>query len=285
MKKIILFIIILIILAFLFPIEVQAIENKQINTVTSKDSLFREIGTAVSFFEDSLTVRTTFNVKSYDLSFPEIAKHSQKINSFTGSLLNSMKYNIQPLSDGGCEINMNFSYYISEEQYYKLRDFADEFVKQMDGMSDYEKVKFTHDYLVENCTYNIDRDGPVNCLFGKQSNCNGYALSFCLIMQRCDIECKYITGLNHAWNVVKLDGLWYNIDVTWDDTGGEISYDYFLKGRADWKKHDSTEATAGYQYKEDKIANWVGTIFYYTWLPLTIIFGISAFKWIRRRLI
>ena len=66
MKKIILFIIILIILAFLFPIEVQAIENKQINTVTSKDSLFREIGTAVSFFEDSLTVRTTFNVKSYD---------------------------------------------------------------------------------------------------------------------------------------------------------------------------------------------------------------------------
>ena len=38
--------------------------------------------------------------------------------------------------------------------------------------------------------------------------------------------------MNHAWNVVKVDGVWYWADPTWDDSniegGGEITY--FLKG-------------------------------------------------------
>lgn len=30
------------------------------------------------------------------------------------------------------------------------------------------------------------------------------------------------------WNMIKLDGQWYNMDVTWDDPiGGSLKYDYF----------------------------------------------------------
>ena len=54
------------------------------------------------------------------------------------------------------------------------------------------------------------------------------------------IDCVLVTGTanggGHAWNQVKVDGKWYNIDVTWDDPiyywGGTLTpilvYDYFL---------------------------------------------------------
>ena len=241
-----------------------------IPTIHNLDDLYKQIGWSVSMFESSLTLYTDFQVKSTDMSFPRIAEYSRDVDQFTGSLLHSMKYNITVIG-GEYKIDFSFNYYISKDQYYDLLDFTEEFVNGMVGWSDYEKVKHTHDYLINNCDYDINMDGPYNCIFNKRSNCNGYALAFCLIMRECDIECKYITGLNHAWNAVKLGSFWYNIDDTWDDTGSGISYDYFLKGRGDWTKHDSKEATAAYQYSRSEFSNWIGTIFYYgRWVVLLV---------------
>ena len=253
----------------------------------NENELFSIIGNEISSLKSSLTVKTTFEIKSYDITFPDIYRCSRKIDQFSGSLLKSMNYSISPC-EKGCEINFKFYYYIDESDFNKLCLFAEEFSENITHLSDYEKIKYTHDYLIENCTYIKDLDGPYNCIFQNKSNCNGYALSFCLIMQKCNIECKYVTGLNHAWNAVKLNGLWYNIDVTWDDTDVEnnISYDYFLKGRSDWKKHDSTEATAGYTYNPNNdCINWVKTIFYYIRIPSIIficILAIIIFKKIRK---
>lgn len=274
---------IIIILSMIMPVQAIEEQNSEIKTMHSMNSLLREIGIAVSFFEESLIIRTDFEVDKFDISFPNIAEHSREVNPFTGSLLNAMKYEIVPYGKG-CELRLHFSYYIDKKQYYELIAFADEFVLQMEGMDDYQKVKYTHDYLINNCTYNIDMDGPYNCIFNKQSNCNGYALAFCLIMQTCDIDCYYITGTDHAWNSVKLGHFWYNIDVTWDDMGSQgISYDYFLCGRHEWKKHRTTEATAGYSYNKTEICNWIGTMFYWGW-PLLIICVIMSIRKIIRRI-
>lgn len=273
---------ILILLSTVMPVRALENQNTEIKTMHSMNSLLREIGIAVSFFEESLTIRTDFEVDKLDISFPNIAKHSREVNPFTGSLLNAMKYEIVPYGEG-CELRLKFSYYISKAQYYELVAFADEFVLQMNGMSDYEKVKYTHDYLIKNCEYNINMDGPYNCIMNKQCNCNGYALAFCLIMQTCDIDCYYITGTDHAWNSVKLGSFWYNMDVTWDDVGGDkVSYEYFLCGRHEWKKHRTTEATAGYRYNENEIVNWTGTIFYWGWPVLIITVVVFIRKIIRR---
>ena len=61
------------------------------------------------------------------------------------------------------------------------------------------------------------------------------------------IESRIIAGIadsqQHVWNIVKLDGVWYNIDLTWDDpigSNGEslISYDFFLKNMEDFICHE-----------------------------------------------
>lgn len=259
----------------------EPIDDEKIYVDSVKD-LNKQIGWAVSMFEPSLVIYTTFEIKSHDITFPKISKYSREVDPFTGSLLCSMRTNTIRYGNGN-RIEFDFDYYITQNEYYSLLDFSKEFVEKMVGMSDYEKVKYTHDYLIDNCTYDINRDGPYNCIFGKRSNCNGYALAFCLIMRECNIECKYVTGLNHAWNAVKLGSFWYNIDVTWDDTGKGISYDYFLKGRSDWKRHDSTEATAGYSYSQSEFANWVGTIVYKGWWIFLLVGGLTIYIIYKRK--
>ena len=120
--------------------------------------------------------------------------------------------------------------------------------------SDYEKVKYVHDYIVNNATYDyqgyeaIMNDGEVDELTGtaygnlvnNTSVCEGYAEAFKLIMDRLNIECGVLSGIGtnelatgpHAWNYVKIDDEYYFVDVTWDDPvsdDGEqiLSYDYF----------------------------------------------------------
>ena len=55
-----------------------------------------------------------------------------------------------------------------------------------------------------------------------KSVCAGYARAFQLIMQKLKIPTYYVLGFakeDHAWNIVKLNGRYYNVDLTWDDTG------------------------------------------------------------------
>ena len=72
--------------------------------------------------------------------------------------------------------------------------------------------------------------------------CEGYAKAFKIICDKINIPCVVVFGnydetedAAHMWNYVQMeDGIWYAIDVTWDDVDGEdgreIKYQYFIKG-------------------------------------------------------
>lgn len=118
------------------------------------------------------------------------------------------------------------------------------------GMSTAQKVKAIHDYMVLNCEYDyknylngtIPRKsyGVEGFILKKKAVCQGYAETFQLFMEALHIPCQLVVGqanngggyAGHAWNIVKVSGKWYHIDVTWDDPvpdrKGRISYGYFL---------------------------------------------------------
>lgn len=139
-------------------------------------------------------------------------------------------------------------------------------------MTEYEKEKTIHDYLVENTSYDQNcltysnwyseyADQPYGCLIDHRSICLGYASTFKLFMDAIGIECVIVKGsanmdyANHAWNLVKLeDGNWYAVDVTWDDPVGNylIFYTYFnvddqkmIGSNHHWDVNEYPSATGG----------------------------------------
>ena len=126
-------------------------------------------------------------------------------------------------------------------------------VAKTKGMNDFEKALYVHDYIILNCEYDLDLlnlikaegtlDGEVyseryteySVLVNGTGICGSYALAYRAVMNACGVECLYLSSkaMNHAWNMIKLDGKWYHVDCCWDDPTpdryGEARRTYFLR--------------------------------------------------------
>jgi len=113
-----------------------------------------------------------------------------------------------------------------------------------------ERELYIHDFICENTTF--DSTAPYNqsaysVLVLHRSVCAGYARAFQHLMMKVGLTCYYVTGRaegidgtpvegsnddgSHSWNMVLLDGNYYNVDCLWDDTAsetyGEPIYPFF----------------------------------------------------------
>lgn len=100
--------------------------------------------------------------------------------------------------------------------------------------NDFQKELMIHDRLIYYNDYALDSSGDPESsafahnivgVFDDDPNtnpvCEGYAKAFSLLLNASGIDCNLVVGTanggGHAWNQVKLDNEWYNVDVTWDD--------------------------------------------------------------------
>ncbi len=151
-------------------------------------------------------------------------------------------------------------------------------------MSDLEKALVLHDYVVEKATYRKGVDGQYDAwgiLAYGRGVCHAYTNAYDLLLSLCGIENYHVSSdeMNHIWNLVKIDGDWYHVDCTWDDTQspvkGETGHVFFLRNDDEFRKKLSHKhynyAITQYGVKQDSISKkyvtWsvhdlVGTIFY-----------------------
>lgn len=106
----------------------------------------------------------------------------------------------------------------------ELERVTENILADTEGLSDYEKLLYFHDYLVRSCVFSADTENLTvyGALCGGYAQCEGYAFTFKYLCDRAGINCITVTGTNaggdtHAWNIAALNGIWYNIDCTWDD--------------------------------------------------------------------
>lgn len=92
------------------------------------------------------------------------------------------------------------------------------------GDSDYEKVKYVFETLVDRTEYDLNAPENQNIysVFGNWTTvCAGYAKATKYLLDQMGVECIYVTGNAegeaHAWNIVSCDGKYYYVDTTWGD--------------------------------------------------------------------
>jgi Uncharacterized protein involved in cytokinesis, contains TGc (transglutaminase/protease-like) domain len=106
-------------------------------------------------------------------------------------------------------------------------------------MSEYDIVKLFHHEIIKSCEYDLtEQDGrnTYGTLVTKRAYCQGYAKTFVYLCNKVGIKSMLISGdvgeQPHMWNMVNIDGDWYQIDITFDDANlpeypDFVRYDYF----------------------------------------------------------
>ncbi len=135
------------------------------------------------------------------------------------------------------------------------------------GLSEYERELFLHDYIIDSCTYVDDgewsRYSPYGAIVNKQAVCEGYSEALQLLFSCVGIESCVLFGEYeneaHEWNLVKINGEWYHLDATWNDMDQDVSeaddHLYFNISDAVIESNDHTIAPLYSSMTEEDVCN------------------------------
>ncbi|MGF6374986.1 transglutaminase-like putative cysteine protease [Clostridiales Family XIII bacterium PM5-7] len=160
---------------------------------------------------------------------------------------------------------MSYAYYFSNGNYHytfhlgmvyrttlrQERQFSSKLSNVVDGLnlankSDYRKVKAIYDYICQTVAYDDVHSSAYKrkytayaALINKRAVCQGYANLFYRMCKAANVPVRIVSGTSqkqkHSWNIVAIDGKYYNVDATWD--AGKRKYAYFLKSNRSFKDH------------------------------------------------
>ena len=140
-------------------------------------------------------------------------------------------------------------YYTTAAQEAELSEKIDSVLQSLDindESSDYDVICAVYDYICANVSYDYDnlddseyllKYTAYAAMINKTAVCQGYSALMYRMLQQKNIDCRLIPGSNHAWNIVAIDGLYYNADSTWDAGRDPKNYAYFLCGDSDFAEH------------------------------------------------
>ena len=201
---------------------------EQLDSYLSKDTI------------EQYPIRIAIN-NSSELPIEILNKLEQKgANIESIKIINNQRLNTDGFSENDFEILDVYD----KQTYIKCKKKIDEYIKDVDieglptNIPNRDKVIFgricqllsriTYDYSAISDSTEISRKrrtsrNLVGGLLEDTCVCAGYAEIIRNIFSSCDIPCNFICGfrddkdeevVGHAWNQIKLDGIWYNLDFT-----------------------------------------------------------------------
>lgn len=137
---------------------------------------------------------------------------------------------IQATGDSSGEITLHISHLYTNEEIEQINKEIDKIMGQIinANMTDYEKIKTFHDYIINHTKYDSDvttgnghKDSSkaTGLLFEHYSVCGGYADVMAIFLSKIGIKNFKVASKSHVWNAVYLtdSDTWVHLDLTWDD--------------------------------------------------------------------
>ena len=167
------------------------------------------------------------------------------------------------------KIDMEIQKLYSDEEITRVDNEIERLITENLGnkMSDRDKIKFFHDYLINNSKYDQDRataiengsdidnnsHKAIGPLFDKIALCSGYSDAMKLFLDKLEIPNYKISNTRHSWNLVYVDGKWLHLDLTWDDPVTDTGVDlllhkFFLITTDELQDLDATEHNFNAEY-------------------------------------
>lgn len=184
-----------------------------IESITSNDELISHINNYVHPYNNYDSIQVTYN---------QLGKITININKL---------YSNDEITEINSKINEVYNSLITND------------------MSNYDKIKTIHDYIINNTVYdNLKGDFVLNKskndsiykshkaygpLLQGYAICSGYSDAMAIFLNKMGIPNYKISSNNHVWNLVYIDNKWLHLDLTWDDpvvsTGdNKITHNFFL---------------------------------------------------------
>ena len=194
------------------------------------------------------------NGDQVDRLFEQVLVDHPEIFWFRGN------YSFYAEKSTGIVRKIDLTYRYTQEEVQAAREkiavAVEPFVESInDQMSDFEVVLRAYETLVNFVDYDtitlerqqkltyeqrIDKPDPIRTIYGvfvdRKAVCAGYARAMQFLLKIMGIESAYVSSGGHAWNLVKLEGDYYHLDVTWADgsntspeknAGDMIDYSFF----------------------------------------------------------
>lgn len=224
-----------------------SMDNTSAEAIDSNAQLStNDIEGIVQFLADQLDERSpsvTFRIHgSYEKISKELndwLKQALTINeysryamsSYSFSMMNKLLYT---------EVELKTTFRESKEMTEQVRSYVKELIASM-NLSQYtaeQQIKVLHDWVVTHVQYDegLTRYTAYEALTEGLAVCQGYAMLGYMLYSEAGFDVRIVEGTakgqEHAWNMIKLDDRWYQLDLTWDDPIGqaadEVSYRYYL---------------------------------------------------------
>ena len=191
----------------------------------NEKNLYNQVLTGLNIVKDVIKPAVKVNFDETTNVIKAIMYDHPELFWFTGSAATSL------LNNNVAAIKPEYNHLAKNLNQHKLqlKQSADKYLKFVHGKDPHEQERLIHDKMVQTISYvrpDLDQTSYA-ALVEEKAVCAGYTRAFQLLMQRLGIPCYYCSGTaigpedkewtRHAWNIVKLDDDYYNLDITWND--------------------------------------------------------------------
>ena len=197
----------------------------------------------------------------YEISLPEDIfisnydeliknKYINKINIYNSDLFLTQEL-LERCEERIGDIKINdLNYNISE--YLKVKSAVEKIITQILDKNEFEKFMIIYNYLVNSIDYeknSLNKYSLKGALCYGKCVCAGYVEALSLLLSKAGIECTEVYGNTrlvngrefpeHVWSQVRINGKWYNCDITWDSIQRKKrdDYEFCLLSDSEFSKH------------------------------------------------